>query len=145
MATDPLETAQGPVAASDNGALRVVMERLQGMTGALVELKAIVQSIDTRMRQAELDRVSAAAVLEAKITAAHTRLDAHGEKLKIHGDDLEALDKRQATAQKETDRQISQLLPAYRIMLFVASALGLSVIGLIWALIVGTAKITFGA
>lgn len=141
MATDPLETAPGPVAASDNGTLRVVMERLQGMTGALVELKAIVQSIDTRMRQAELDRVSAAAVMEAKITAAHTRLDSHGEKIEANTANIKALEASQAA----TDKRVGTLEPAYRVMVFVGSALGLSVIALIWALITGTAKITFGA
>lgn len=133
---DPLDTS----AANDNGALRVVMERLQGVTGALVELKTIVQSIDSRMHQAEIERVSASAVMEAKITAAHTRLDAHDEKLKTNGDDVKALE----TAQEETNKRLNALEPAYRLMLFVASALGISVIGLIWALITGAAKVSFG-
>lgn len=117
------------------------MERLQGVTSALVELKAIVQSIDSRMRQAELDRVSSSAVLEAKITAAHSRLDAHDEKLTTNVADIKALE----TAQDATDKRLGALEPAYRLMVSVASALGLSVIGLIWALITGTAKITFGS
>lgn len=137
---DTLDTAPGAAVGTDNGALRVVMERLGALATAFVEVKALVQSIDTRMRQAELDRVSAAAVVEAEITAAHTRLDGHAEKLDTHATDIKDLKAAQATS----DKRLSALEPAYRLMLFVASALGLSVIGLIWALITGAAKVTFG-
>lgn len=133
MSGDPLETLPPAPAANDNGALRVVMERLGGMSAALLELKALVQSMDMRQRQAELDRVAVTATQEAKITAAHTRLDTHANDIK----ELKA-------AKDATDKRLGVLEPAYRLMLFVGSALGISVIGLIWALITGTAKITFG-
>lgn len=140
MSGDLLDTPPPASAANDNGALRVVMERLQGVMGVLADVKTAVQSIDTRMRQAELDRVSAAAVMEAKITAAHTRLDSQGEKIETNAADIKALE----VSQSATDKRVNALEPAYRVMVFVGSALGLSVIALIWALITGTAKVTFG-
>lgn len=133
MATDPLDTLPPVPAANDNGALRVVMERLGGMAAALVELKTLVQAMAARQQQDALERVAATATQEAKITAAHTRLDGHANEIK----DLKA-------ANAAAEKRLSVLEPAYRLMLFVGSALGISVIGLIWALITGTAKVTFG-
>lgn len=126
--------------ASDSGALRVVMERLGGLTAALVELKTLVLSMDARQRQDALDRVGVAAMLEAKITAAHNRLDVQANKLDEHTTDIKALE----TVQQATDRRLSPLEAAYRLMAFVASALGLSVTALIWALITGQVQLVFG-
>lgn len=116
------------------------MERLGSFASALSEIKGVMMSLDRRLQQAELDRVGASAVLEAKITAAHTRLDAQQDKLNEHRADIDA----HKIAQKEVDRQLGQFATAYRIMAFVGSALGLSIIALIWGLLTGQVHLTFG-
>lgn len=143
MTGDPLDTAPHS-AASDNGALRVVMERLGAFAQAIAELKGLMISLDQRQQKAELDRVGAMAVLESKITSAHARLDVHNEKLVEQRADINELDRKHEAARRETDRQLNQFATAYRIMAFIGGGLGLTLIAFIWTLITGQAKVTFG-
>lgn len=124
---------------NDNGTIRVVLLRIDGLTAAMGEVKAFLQSVDARLRQIELERVGAAAVLEAKITAAHTRLDGHEEKLKTHADDIRAL----LAGQQRIDTALTRYADGWRVLTWIGSAVGLAIIGLIIAVVTGQVKLLF--
>jgi len=60
----------------------------------------------------------------------------------VRGKDLEAL-RTKADDHEERLEELEKLAPAIRAVIWVAGVLGVSVVGLIWALITGTAVITF--
>lgn len=134
MTDDPLDTLPPAHAANDNGALRVVMERLGGMSAALVELKALVQAMAARQQQEALERLAASATQEAKITAAHTRLDGHEGRLK----ELEDF-------KQDAERKLGRFEVVVSIAVFLGSTLGAAVVLLIWGLITGTVKVLPGS
>src|SRR5690348_3413218 len=142
MTADPLDTLppSAPAGAADNVLLRVMIERLNGFGVALGELKGLMTSMDQRQQKAEVAQVAATATMEAAIKAAHTRLDDQAKDILKHGDDIKSLQ----AGQQATDKQIERFAVGYRLMAFIGSALGISVIAFIWSLITGQARVTFG-
>ncbi len=60
----------------------------------------------------------------------------------VRGKDLDAL-KDQVKEHEKRVNELEKLVPAIRAIIWVGAALGLSIIGLIWALITGQAQIIF--
>lgn len=144
MTADPLDTLPNVAATNDNGALRVVMERLGGLAAALLEVKALVQSMDAQQRRDAIERATSTTAMDAKIVAAHTRLDDHDDKLDELENAQKETDREYKAAQKEADKKLGRFEAAYNVMVFVGGALGLSVIALIWSLITGQVHLVVG-
>lgn len=107
---------------------KVLAERIDTMIAALGEVKEIAQRLDDRLRQLEKNEIIEHSRLETKIDSVHRRLNGH---------DIQFLEMLKAI------EPLEGLLFAFRILSFIGSALGISVIALIWALITGQARINF--
>ena len=103
----------------------VLAEKIDNLQLKIDAMSAMLAKVDGEQRQSELDAVRDHTRIENKADAAHTRIDT------LVG---------QLTA---IEKEVPSLIIAYRIMAFIGSALGLSVIALLWALITGQAKIAF--
>lgn len=89
------------------------------------ELKEMLKGFDERVRAVEQREAGCQPIITARLDAAFRKIDDH--------------DLRLITVEKHADR----MMAAYQFMLFMGSALGLSVIALIWALITGQAQVVF--
>jgi predicted RNase H-like nuclease (RuvC/YqgF family) len=103
----------------------VLAEKIDNLQTSINELKDTLRQLDGEQRQSELDAVRDHTRIEGKADAANNRLDIHSRRL------------------EKVERDLPNLILAYRIMATVGGVLGVSVIALIWSLITGQAHITF--
>lgn len=102
------------------------------MDKSFAELKDMMRSFDERLlsfnerlHNAENREAGCQPILTARLDAAFRKLDEHERKIESHNDYL------------------AVLRTAYRVQVFIASALGISIIALIWSLITGQARLDF--
>jgi hypothetical protein len=96
------------------------------------EIKVLVRSFDERVRGVEMQEAGCQPLLSGRIDAAWRRLGEHDSTFDKHDGRL-----------KDLEAQLGRLMTMYAIFVFIGSALGLSVIALIWALITGQAQVVF--
>ena len=89
----------------------VILEKLVGISDSLHRLECKVDALEVRIHDIEISNAS-------KVTLTDTVND-HEKRIK----------------------EVEKLMPGLKVFFWVAGALGLSVIGLIWSLITGTAEI----
>lgn len=104
---------------------QVLNERLELLIAHVAELKEMVSRLAEQVRVLEKDALAEQVRAQAKLEAAHHRLDEQEKAL--------------AHAQKI----LPDLVTASRIGTYLGGALILSVMALIWALITGQAHLTF--
>ena len=104
---------------------QVLAERVELLIANVGEVKEMVASLAEQVRVLEKDGFTDQVRVEAKLEAAHHRLDEHEKAL------------------SQTGKVLPDLVSASRIGTYLGGALVLSVLALIWALITGQAHLTF--
>lgn len=104
----------------------VLAEKIDNLQVSLDRMEKSIDKLDGEQRQSELDAIRDNTRIENKADAANVRID------------------KMAVKVSSIEMELPSLIIAYRIMATVGSVLGISVIGLIWALITGQAHISFG-
>ena len=110
------------------GAGEVILEKIINIQGDVSEIKIVAERLSTNYQifQREVVRETAEATMKA--AASHRRLDLHDERIKAIENQM-----------KEIRDALHPLIWTNKILAFVGSAVGLSVIALIWSLITGKA------
>lgn len=106
----------------------VLKERLDVVVQNTADIKAAIEKIDGRVDVVEIANVK----IDGKADAAHRRLDDHVKRL----DTLEV-------AVRNLSDAVQPLVWTSRLIAFVGTAVGVSIIALIWSLITGQASVTF--
>ena len=103
----------------------VLNQKIDALQQTLNEVRASLVRLDDEARKAEIESVRNNARIENKADAANARID------------------RLAAQMVALEHDIPALMLAYKVLVFIGGALGLSIIALIWALITGQAHISF--
>jgi len=106
----------------------VVLEKIISLREDIQGLRTMLKEMAFSQQEALVMRMK----IDQSVQAAHRRLDIYQPK-------VEALDKQLNTMQD----MLRPLIITNRVMAFLASALILSVIGLVWSLITGQAQLVF--
>jgi hypothetical protein len=115
-----------------SASIALLAQRLETMGGSLDELKGMVKELRVTVDGLERREDRCQAVLQMRVDQAHARLDEQKRA-------LEAMESWKELA----ERVMQKLQLAYGILAFVATAFGLSIIALIWALLTGQASVVF--
>ncbi len=108
-----------------------LLDQKLGLMGeSLDDLKGMVKDLADKVGNLEKKEISCQASIQFRVDLAHSRLDAQAEQLKI----LEGW-------KSQASEFLTRLNTAYGILVFVASAFGVSIIALIWALVTGQAVV----
>jgi len=108
--------------------VEVVLERISIMQNDITDIKRLLDKNEERLQMAMVERIKIA----QESSAAHRRLDECQPKRELIEKDIDAL--RDA---------MRPLITANRIMVYLASALMVSILGLIWGLITGQVQLVF--
>jgi|SRR3989304_5935014 len=123
----------GGLNSAATAALQIQIDGLgERMDKGFEELKAILRSYEERTRAIEQREAGCQPIITSRMDAAWRKLDEHETKFETVHKDVDELDKK-----------LVSVMFMYRVFVFISSALGLSIISLIWALITGRAEITF--
>lgn len=98
----------------------------------LDEIKALVRSFDDHVRVVEMKEAGCQPITINRLDSTWRRLDDHEIKFVQHD-----------ARHQKLDRQLGRAMSMYGIFVFISSALGLSVIALIWSLLTGQATVVF--
>lgn len=104
---------------------QVLTERLELLIANVAELKEMVAHLAEQVRLLEKEGLASQVRLEARLEAAHHRLDEQEKTL------------------QQAQKVLPDLVTASRIGTYLGGGLTLSVMALIWALITGQAHLTF--
>lgn len=105
----------------------VLAEMIKGVREDVGEVKTTMH----RLEDSDRVRIAENAQLSAKVDAAHRRID-----ILVHDfDNLKAV-------VDAINKTLPNLVTAYRVGIFIMSALGVSIIALIWSLIIGQAHLS---
>jgi chromosome segregation ATPase len=96
------------------------------------ELKEHINQLDDRLRKMEQTDAACIPVMNARIDHVNDKLKEHENSLTTKSQQIKTL-----------EAQVARLANMYAIMTWIFGALGISVIGLIWALITGQAEVIF--
>lgn len=107
-----------------------IEEKINGIIEDLTEIKTAVKDISGCQQKFQVDYTKAHVIVEQKAEAAHNRLDKHDEELEKMKQNIDKM-----TA------ALSPLITQSKILAWGASALGLSIIALIWGIITHTVVI----
>lgn len=118
--------------ASGSENLRLLEQRFDALGGALEELKAMVKDIGGQVAALEKREISCNLATQMRVEQAHQRLEEQAKAMK-------AMDERQ----DRHEMMMQRLYTAYGILVFVASAFGVSLVALLWSLMTGQATVVF--
>jgi predicted RNase H-like nuclease (RuvC/YqgF family) len=102
------------------------------MDAGFTEIKDLLRSYEERTRAIEQREAGCQPLITGRIDAVWRKVDDHETRLTTKSQQINAL-----------ERQVARLAMVYNFFVFVSSALGLSVIALIWAMITGQATVIF--
>jgi hypothetical protein len=127
----------------------VLLEKLETISTGLNRMECKVDAIETRLQSVEKKDIEYQITNSQQLLAAFRRVDEHDAKIKnIESNRLTTLEGLVPDVKKipnlETRiKNVEDMMPALRIFTWIAGALGLSIIGLIWSLITGAAHVYF--
>ena len=110
----------------------VIIERLEGLSLILIEIKIALKEAQEQARLFQIDYERRHAILEAQAAAAHLRLDEHEKGLKSMED-----------AQTATAKIVAGLALQAKLINFIGAALGVSIIALIWGILTHQVALAF--
>jgi hypothetical protein len=110
----------------------VILEKLNFVFDKIEKITNKIEGICSQQNAFIRDYIAQHAVVEQKAEVAHNRLDYVEKRIEF----LEI------NIKKITDMMPS-LVATNKVLIFVAGALGLSVVGLIWSLIIGQVQLVF--
>jgi len=96
------------------------------------EIKDMLRSYEERTRAIEQREAGCQPIMHARLDAMQQYIIDHNTKFTTKSQQINSLEK-----------QVARLAGMYNFFVFIGSALGLSVIALIWALITGQAQVIF--
>lgn len=118
---------------SSTSALQAQIDNLgERMDKGFDEIKALVRSFDDHVRLVEMKEAGCQPITVSRLDSTWHRLDEHEIKLVQHD-----------AKHQKLDRQLGRAMSMYGIFVFISSALGLSIIALIWSLLTGQATVVF--
>ena len=118
--------SSGPQA--DCAAGIVILEKISNLQEDVLEIKTDVGCLNKGYQAFQREYIKESAELSMKAISSHRRLDVHERR-------LEAIE----TQMQEIRNALQPLIMTNRVLAFVGSAVGLSVIALVWSLITGRA------
>jgi len=101
-------------------------------TESINQLSTDIKKYSNEQNQFAQECIKAHAINDKKASAAHSRLDDHDKQLGIL-----------VKWSREIDKLISPLVSTNKIAIFIGGGIGLSIIGLIWAIITGQVTLIF--
>ena len=110
------------------GAGEVILEKIVNLQEDVSEIKTEVGCLNKNYQAFQREYIKESAELSMKTVSSHRRLDVHERR-------MEAIE----TQMKEIRDALQPLIMTNRVLAFVGSAVGLSVIALIWSLVTGKA------
>jgi hypothetical protein len=118
---------------SNASALQTQIDNLgERMDKGFDEIKALVRSFDDHVRVVEMKEAGCQPITISRLDSTWRRLDDHEVRFVQHD-----------ARHQKLDRQLGRAMSMYGIFVFISSALGLSVIALIWSLLTGQATVVF--
>ena len=112
----------------DCSAGEVILERITHVQEGVSEIKTEVGCLNNNYQAFRREHIKEIAELSMKTVSSHRRLDVHERRM----DAIEA-------QMKEIRDALQPLIMTNRVLAFVGSAVGISVIALIWSLVTGKA------
>ena len=94
----------------------VLLEKLESVAAGFARLECKIDSIDLRVQAIEKKDIESHVTNSTQIAAMFKKVDEHEARIK----------------------DVEKLMPALRIFVWAATVLGLSVIGMLWAILTGT-------
>lgn len=113
-------------------AIGLLTQRMETMGASVEELKGMVKELVVSVGALEKREIRCQAEVIGRADTNHLRIMEHEKQ-------LETLEK----WREQADKILTKLNLAYGVLVFLGSALGISVIGLIWSLITGHAVVMF--
>jgi chromosome segregation ATPase len=110
----------------------VILEKLNFVFDKIEKITNKIEGICSQQNAFIRDYIAQRAAVEQKAEAAHNRLDYVEKRIELLEVNIE----------KITDMMPS-LMAMNKILIFIASAFGLSIVGLIWSLIIGQVQLIF--
>ena len=110
----------------------IILERVNTVFKIVEKLTERLEQLWSQQNNFIREYIAQHAVVEQKVTAAHVRID----DIEIR---VEALEK----TLKELNNTLQPLVSTNKAIGFIAAALGVSIIGLIWSLIIGQVQLVF--
>jgi hypothetical protein len=114
------------------GDFALLSQRMETMGESIEELKVMVKELSTSIQALEKRELVCQANVVNRGDSNYGRIEDHEKRLVLL-----------KLWQEETQKVLERVLFSYRIIAFIGSSLGISIIALIWALITGSAEITF--
>lgn len=125
-----------PASGSQSGDIKALVVEVQGVREDIAEIKKDVKCLNERQTEFERYYTGEHVKVEAQTLSAHRRLDILEPK-------VEKIEVALRTEIQTIRDALSPLHLQAKIIVWVAALLGASVIGLIWAIIVGQAQVVF--
>jgi len=117
----------------------VLIERITNLQLDVSEIKKSVNVLDDIQREFQREYLTEHAKVVQEATAAHRRLDEFEKRLEERNKEMDKMRIQMEAIQKA----IAPMISAYRMLVFLGSALGLSVLALIWSMITGQVQLVF--
>ena len=115
-------------AQADCSASEVILERVANLQEDVSEIKTDVGCLSNNYQAFQRQCIEKGAELSMKAMSSHRRLDDHDTRLTAIEDQM-----------KEIRDALQPLIMTNKVLVFVGSAVGISVIALIWSLVTGKA------
>ena len=114
-------------------ALQIQIDNLaEQMRQDFDEIKDMLRSNEERIRKVEQVEAGCQPILHVRIDQVSKTLDDHNARLTSHSQQI-----------RSQNDQMAPLKTMYKVMVFISSALGISIMALIWSLILGQAQVVF--
>jgi hypothetical protein len=110
----------------------VILERIDGISKAMAKLDSILEAVVVNNHNFMTEYATSHAILEQRTSAAHKRID-----------DITIRLQEATTLIGEMQKILIPLVSTNKILSGIAAAFGVSVIGLIWALVIGQVQLVF--
>lgn len=117
----------------------IIMQRLDNIEQGQEEMKCALREIPAALHASEARRIEYEVLARARQDAAFEKIDQHDLKFLDHAERLKTIDERLV----KYDKIIEKLSFTNTILAWLATAVGLSVVGTVIALITGQATIIF--
>ncbi len=114
------------------GDIALLAQKVEIMGDSIEDLKAMVKELSTSMQALEKREIVCQGTVLNRADANHGRIEDHEKRLV-----------QMRIWQDEAQKILNQIQFGYKVVAFIGSAVGLSIIALIWALITGQAVIGF--